>query len=83
MRDKKAYPKRKVKTDIVYRIDMGTDPVKEVRPHFSPVKICSDRHGGKEKVHDNKVAGASKHDKYMKNFMRTEVLMSGVKDRKL
>ena len=39
MRDKKAYPKRKVKTDIVYRIDMGTDPVKEVRPHFSPVKI--------------------------------------------
>lgn len=32
MRDKKAYPKRKVKTDIVYRIDMGTDPVRRSVP---------------------------------------------------
>ena len=36
-----------------------------------------------EEIHDNKVAEAASHDKEMKDFMRTEVPMSGIKDRQL
>lgn len=40
-------------------------------------------YGCNEKVHNDKVAGASKHDKDMEDFMGTEVLVSGIKNREL
>lgn len=39
---------------------------------------------GKEchkEVHHDKVAGTSKHDKHMENFVGTEVFVSGIKER--
>lgn len=42
----------------------------------------SDRHSGKEEIHYYKMACASQHNKNMKNFVRAEILMSGVKNRK-
>ena len=38
MGDKKAYPKRKVKIDVFYGIDMGTDLVRKSVPMILFVK---------------------------------------------
>ena len=40
--------------------------------------LLSNRHSGDKEIHYNKMAGASKHNEYMKNFVRTEALVSGI-----
>ena len=48
---------------------------------YMPKKISHRKRRDKE-IHYNKVTETSKHYKYVKNFMGTEIFMSGIKDRK-